>query len=296
MRTEEKSRKSIQNRVLQCQVGFVIFCIGSIIADLILTLFYDDPNSHSYGLGENRGITISHTMTGTYSKPVALVLIFTANLHFISISHYQWAIFDIIANEMYHTATIGEKIYSSMIRTNNVAYFIGALGAFSLQCIVIFDVVRFLTAHTVFAIMFFISCMLYAALMSANEGILRQNGVIGRINSFGLVLVIGLAIFFCGLIFTAMYAVVASDIEVTKILKAAFEYAFMLTASLLIASRNYVRAPLFNQFNFDPLVHCRLFSISHIFYDLLRRPLPRGDKVESNEETPEAMSENPPVT
>lgn len=291
MQTNEDARSKIHCRVLQCQIGFIFFCVCVLILSLLLTLFADEPGSNKYGLGIDEGITISNTMTGSYSKTVALVLTFVANLHFISISHYQWVIFEIMANEMLETATITEWTHNQMKRTNNTAYVVGTLGAFSLQSIVIFDVDGFLVVHMAFACAFFISCMVYAALMSANEGILRRHGVIGQINTFGMVLVILMGVFFAVLVAAGVWGIMADDLNTTpKIMKAACEYGFMATAALLIASRDYVRAPLFNQFNFEPLLHCRLFSITYIVWQCFY--VDRKEKSMSNDEEDEAAQES----
>ena len=83
--TPEEIREAILCRYHTSLAGFYIILGSAFAIIIILSLFADPVTTYGQDLANGGGYTISHSMTGLWSNPVALSMIFLGLLYLHSI-------------------------------------------------------------------------------------------------------------------------------------------------------------------------------------------------------------------
>jgi len=270
----------LHTRIRRSQLSFLGFFIFTLILNVILSRWADpkdlsDSCRTNYGLNQGGNYTISHSMTGLYSKTFALALIFLCNLYYFSISHYQFTIYKLLIGHLYEDNLLEEDKARSMWRINSLAYGIATWSAIFLQCICIFDAFRFNKAHLVFAGLFFLFCLFYVILMIRNDQKLIDLGLSQGMDLFCKITFAGMILFKIVFVIGCMFDgwAEAHDHKSddtgrwAKIVCAIGEYGYMIFCVIMVSSRAYSRVNFFDAYDFSELLNVKLFSVTTLLID-----------------------------
>lgn len=270
----------LKHRIRVTQLSFLGCFVFTLCLNVLLSHFADPKsgdNATSYGVDNNLdgNYTISHSMTGLYSKVFALLFIFLSNLYYFSISHYQFAVYRVLHRYLLTENQITKEEARKMWRINALAYGIATWSAVFLMCLTIFDAQRFNSAHLTFAGLFFLFCLVYVVLMERNDLPLVELGLSKGMAFFNKVMFAGamffMVVFICGSVWDGKEIKDGHGTENrgkwAKRLCAVGEYGYMIFCVIIVSSRAYAREHLLEKYDFSELLNVQVFSIRTLLID-----------------------------
>lgn len=271
--TPKNVRKILELRIRRCQQSFIGCFFVALVLNIIFSTTLDPTDKHnesrtSYGPGNDGDFTISHSMTGLYSKSSALVLIFFSNLYLFSITHYEYVVFKMMTRYLMVDKKITDEEARSIWKNNGFAYGVATWLSVLLMCICIFDAQRFGIPHVVFALSFFPACLTYIMLLQRIDEPMMRVGLsegMDRTAKFWLYSTICWFTFF---ILATVFAVVVEVQHLSQdwwyianISFAVGEYGYMISAVILVGSSSFSRVAFYEDYDLSALLNVKLFSI-----------------------------------
>jgi len=277
--TPENVRKILELRIRRCQQSF----IGCFFIALVLNIFFsltldptddNDESRTSYTPANNGDWSISHSMTGLYSKSSALVFIFFSNLYLFSITHYQYVVYKIMTRYLMVDGKITKEEGRAIWKNNCVAYGVATWLSILLMFICIFDVQRFIIAHYVFSLSFFSSCLTYIMLLQRIDApMIRINLSDGMDETAKFWLystIVWFSFFFCASIFATVVKLQHMSKDwwyASNICFAIGEYGYLISAVILVGSNSFSRLAFYDDYDLSALLNVKLFSICTLITD-----------------------------
>jgi len=277
--TPKNVRKILELRIRRCQQSF----IGCFFLALILNIFFslgfdptdaDNESRTSYTPGNDGDWTISHSMTGLYSKTSALLFIFFSNLYLLSITHYEFVVFKMMTRYLMYDKKITVEEGREIWKNNCLAYGVATWLSIILMCICIFDAQRFSILHFTFAMLFFAFVITYILLLQRIDKPMIKVGLSEGMDSkarFWLYSTIfWFVFFFCSLIFTVVieaHHVSEGWWYAANICFAVGEYGYMISAVVLVGSNSFSRVTFYDDYDLSALLNVKLFSIRTLLTD-----------------------------
>jgi len=276
--SDEDVRETVLKRYHFAKLGLKSIFSFLLILNIILSLFADSENKYTpYNRGPNLGgedFTISHSMTGNYSKPFALFLVFICSLYYTSIAQYQLVIFKCVQKHL--TAAQNKKLQ----RYNQLAYTASNITIILLMSLTIFDARNFPILHLICAILFFIGGYAYSHLMMTVETILIESNILTIRNIYTRIYYWSMVVSFVLLLGFWIAKKVLQHSKKREenwaayvtlaIFVGAMEYIYVILILLTVTSSNYERKELWNMYDFPELLHTRIFSFADLFHDLIK--------------------------
>jgi len=270
----------LKHRIRVTQLSFLGCFVFTLCLNVLLSHKADPKsgdNATSYGVDNNLdgNYTISHSMTGLYSKVFALLFIFLSNLYYFSISHYQFAVYRVLHRYLLTENQITKEEARKMWRINALAYGIATWSAVFLMCLTIFDAQRFNSTHLTFAGLFFLFCLIYVLLMERNDRPLIKLGLSEGMPLFNKLMFGGamffMVVFIIGSLWDGKEIKDGHGTEErgkwAKRFCALGEYGYMIFCVIIVSSRAYAREHLLEKFDFSELLNVQVFSIRTLLID-----------------------------
>lgn len=286
---EDLTRKQISKIILRryyfTSYTFVIFFMGTLVLNIILSIYVDDENFYRFGPKTiHWGLSISDSMTGNISKPVALLLIFISALYLLSLIQFQFIFFKILIGQCLRKNEISFEIAEKIWLNNRLANSIANLAVIFLAMLTIFDTWKFHNIHQISAFLFFISIITYLIFRRKIELIVIDNQLVGEVQKkHSWVLYLIFILFICFVVgFAYINLAVKREDRFEDyylpwlIFIVAFEYLLCLFCVYNFATNVFVQEKIMNQCDFKELLHLKMFCLISIFANLLciRRDIP----------------------
>jgi len=284
-----EAKEIVLNRYTYAKLGLRCLFSVALILNIILSLFADSENNYTpfnrdhyrNGVSYTRGhgdFTISHSMTGDYSKCFALFFMFICSLYYTSITHYQLVVFQCIEKNLIASGSITAKRLLRLRRYNQFAYTASNVLIISLLSLTIFDVRNFKVAHRVFAGIWFLSGWLHAHLLMKIEGILIKSNALTVRDKYTEIYYWSMVVAFVmfatftitkRLIKNKKHTIWVPYVAIT-VMHGLMEYIYVILIILTVTSSHYERRELWDLYDFPELLHTRIFSFEDILIDLIR--------------------------
>jgi len=276
--TQKQISKIILRRYYFTSYSFVILFIATLVLNIILSIYSDDENFYRFGPKNiHWGISISDSMTGNISKPVALLLIFISALYLLSLVQFQFIFFKILIGQCMKKNEISLEIAEKIWLNNRVANSIANLGVIFMLMLTIFDTWKYYLIHQIVAFLFFVFIITYQILRRRIELIVIDNQLVGEIQTNNAWCLYLICISFICFMIGSGYLILAVKSEEKfqdyylpwLIFIVAFEYLLTFFSVYNFATNVFVQEKIFNQCDFKELLHLKMFCLMSIFANLL---------------------------
>jgi len=281
--TPKNVRKILELRIRRCQQSFIGCFFAALVLNVIFSISLDPTDKHnesrtSYGPANDGDFTISHSMTGLYSKSSALLMIFFSNLYLFSITHYEYVVFKMMTRYLMIDKKITNEEARSIWKNNGFAYGVATWLSILLMCICIFDAQRFPIPHFVFALSFFPACLTYIMLLQRIDEPMMRVGLSEGMDSTAKFWLYSTICWFTFFILALVFAVVVEMQHLNKdwwytanISFALGEYGYMISAVVLVGSSSFSRVAFYEDYDLSALLNVKLFSIRTLLSDCANR-------------------------
>merc|ERR1719473_234644 len=179
MSTSLEIAKKLKTRYFLAKLGFIICLTLTMVTNILLSLYADKENN--YGIAPGRGLTISHSMTGSWSRPVANILIFIGTLYMNSIALFNYSCQKQIMRQVIHNGG-DENIVRKIWVANSRCYVLSIISVTSLLALSVCDVRKRKISHLVFTGIFFLSIYTMMFHLLHEESLLRKLRIVEKKN------------------------------------------------------------------------------------------------------------------